>query len=69
MKKIVVKPSKNNITKVYCTKCDLIFDSRKTFEKHLTKHSSNVLYEACPIDIIVSKFVNLFKRKSPHNLE
>lgn len=65
----MVKPSKNNVTKVYCTRCDLIFDSRKTFEKHLLRHSSPVLCETCPIDTAISKFVNLFKRKSSHNLE
>jgi len=65
----VDKSTKNNVSKVYCTRCDLIFDSRKTFEKHLLKHSSNVLCETCPIDIAISKFVNLFKRKSSHNLE
>ncbi|TAK29308.1 MAG: hypothetical protein EPO37_00030 [Nitrosarchaeum sp.] len=65
----MVKLPKNNISKVYCTRCDLIFDSRKTFEKHLIKHSSDVLCETCPIDTAISKFVNLFKRKSSHNLE
>ncbi|EPA04459.1 hypothetical protein BG20_I1011 [Candidatus Nitrosarchaeum limnium BG20] len=47
----------------------MIFDSRKSFEKHLIKHSSTVLCEICPIDIAISKFVNLFKKKSPHNME
>ena len=61
--------SKNNLTKVYCEKCDLIFNSRKQFEKHLDGHSSNIACEICPIDVAVSKFVNLFKRKSSHNLE
>jgi hypothetical protein len=65
----VVKSDKNNVSKVYCTRCDLIFDSRKAFEKHLDKHSYNPLCETCPIDIAISKFVNLFKRKSSHNLE
>ena len=61
--------SKNNLTKVYCEKCDLIFNSRKQFEKHLDSHSTSVACEMCPIDVTVSKFVNLFKRKSPRNLE
>ena len=65
----VDKSPKNNVSKVYCTRCDMVFDSRKSFEKHLTKHSSTVLCEICPIDIAISKFVNLFKKKSPHNLE
>ncbi|MFB5605084.1 MAG: hypothetical protein ACE5Q5_07290 [Nitrosarchaeum sp.] len=64
----MIKYSKNNITKVYCTRCDLIFDSRKAFEKHLFSHS-NVVCEVCPIDIAISKFLNLFRKKSPDNLE
>ncbi len=32
------KYSKNNVTKVYCTRCDLVFESRAKFEKHLEKH-------------------------------
>ncbi len=63
------KYAKNNITKVYCTRCDLIFESREKFEKHLDKHSSNVTREVCPIDIVLSKFASLFKRKSSRNLE
>ena len=62
------KLSKNNITKVYCEKCDLIFQSREKFEKHLDSHSSNT-NEVCPIDTVLSKFVNLFKRNSSRNLE
>ena len=63
------KYSRNNVTKVYCTRCDLIFESREKFEKHLDKHSSNIVCEVCPIDIVLSKFASLFKRKSSHNLE
>ncbi len=63
------KYSKNNVTKVYCTRCDLIFESREKFEKHLDKHSQNVTCEVCPIDIVLSKFTSLFKRKSSRNLE
>ncbi len=66
---IVKKPSKNNVTKVYCEKCDLIFESREKFEKHFDRHSSNVTCEVCPIDIVISKFVNMFKRQSSRNLE
>jgi hypothetical protein len=63
------KYSKNNVTKVYCTRCDLIFESRAKFEKHLVRHSSNISYEVCPIDTVLSKFTSLFKRKSSRNLE
>lgn len=65
----MVKFNKNNVSKVYCTRCDLIFDSRKAFEKHSVKHSYTALCETCPVDIAISKFVNLFKRKPSHNLE
>ncbi len=63
------KYSKNNVTKVYCTRCDFVFESRAKFEKHLEKHSSNISCEVCPIDTVLSKFASLFKRKSSRNLE
>lgn len=63
------KSRKQNVSKVYCSKCDLIFDSRARFEKHLEKHSSNTTCETCPIDTAIAKFVNLFRRKSHSNLE
>lgn len=59
----------HNVRKVYCDKCDLIFESREKFEKHFDRHSSNVACEVCPIDTALSKFANLFKRKSSNNLE
>jgi len=62
------KPS-NGIAKVYCEKCDLIFNSRGQFEKHLASHSSNIACEVCPIDTVIAKFLDLFKRKSSRNLE
>jgi len=63
------KPSKNNVTKVYCEKCDLIFESHEKFDTHFDTHSSNIACEICPIDTAIAKFVNLFKRKSSRNLE
>ena len=60
---------KNNVTKVYCSKCNSVFESRKKFEKHLDEHTSGVSCEACPIDTAISKITGLFKRKSSHNLE
>ncbi len=64
----VKKSSKNNVAKVYCEKCDLVFESREKFEKHFDNHSSTMC-EVCPIDTAISKFVNLFKRKSSRELE
>ena len=63
------KPSKNNVSKVYCVTCDLIFESREKFEKHLDSHSSKVVCDVCPIDTVIAKFVNIFKRNSSRNLE
>ena len=62
------KPSRNSVSKVYCEKCDLIFESRERFEKHLDSHSG-VQCEVCPIDTAISKFASLFKRKPSKNLE
>lgn len=63
------KPLKNNVSKIYCEKCDLVLDSREKFEKHLEGHSSSITCEVCPIDTVIAKFVNLFKRKSSRDLE
>ena len=52
----------NNISKVYCEKCDSIFDSREKFEKHYEKHLG-IICESCPIDTAIDKFTKLFKRK------
>lgn len=65
----VKKSSKDNVVKVYCEKCDLVFQSREKFEKHFDSHSSSVACEVCPIDTAIAKFMNLFKRKSSRELE
>ena len=65
MKKI----SNFNKTKIYCEKCDLILNSREKFSKHLDTHSSTIPCDVCPIDTIIGKFLNLFKRKSSQNIE
>jgi len=65
----VEKPGKYHATKVYCSKCDMIFNSREKFEKHFDLHSSRVSREECPVDTVIDKFVNLFRRKSNNNLE
>ena len=64
-----MKKSGNGIAKVYCEKCDLVFQSRDKFEKHLASHLSNTVCEVCPIDTVIAKFLDLFKRKSSRNLE
>jgi len=64
-----MKKSGNGVAKVYCEKCDLVFNSREKFKKHLASHSLNVACEVCPIDTVIAKFLDLFKRKSSRNLE
>jgi len=64
-----MKKISSGITKVYCEKCDLVFNSRDKFEKHLASHSSTVVCEVCPVDTVIAKFLDLFKRKSSRNLE
>jgi len=59
----------SNKTKIYCEKCDLILNSREKFLKHLDTHSSTIPCDVCPIDTIIDKFLNIFKRKSSQNIE
>ena len=54
---------KDDISKIYCEKCDTVFNSKKKYEEHSSKHSSNVSCDSCPLDIAVEKIVNLFKRR------
>ena len=63
------KFSHSNDGKIYCEKCDLILNSREKFLKHLGTHSSIIPCDVCPIDTVIDKFVNLFKKKSSHSLE
>jgi len=55
-------PKKDNVSKIYCEKCNSIFKSRKQFEAHFDKHSGEISCEACPIDIAIQKIVTLFRR-------
>ena len=48
--------------KVYCEKCDSVFNSRSDYFRHYERHVSGYVYESCPIDIIIEKFVKLLKR-------
>ena len=60
------EPAKNNSTKVYCSRCDMIFESRKKFQSHLDVHSSDSSSscEQCPIDTVIAKLVGLFRLRS-----
>ena len=51
------------VSKVYCEKCDIVFDSRSEFEKHLKSHSG-VMCESCPIDTAISKIFGFFKKSN-----
>ena len=55
---------KANISKIYCEKCDTVYDSQEEYDEHFEKHTGGVGCEECPLDTLVQKFVNLFKRKN-----
>jgi len=65
----VEKQGKSSVTKVYCSKCDLVFETRKKFENHFDAHNSSVGCETCPVDTAIAKFVNFFRKKPQNNLE
>ena len=53
---------REKVSKIYCDKCDSIFESRKKYDEHYSKHSSGISCESCPLDIAVEKIIGLFKR-------
>lgn len=55
--------TRENAPKIYCEKCDEIFDSKQKYENHFSNHSSNVSCESCPIDMILEKIIGFFRRK------
>jgi hypothetical protein len=56
--------SKENVSKIYCEKCDEIFNSKEKYETHSFNHSSGVSCQSCPIDMILEKIIGFFKRKN-----
>ncbi len=54
--------SKENVSKIYCEKCDEVFNSKQKYEDHLSKHSSGISCESCPIDSVLGKIIGLFKK-------
>ena len=60
----MVDPSENReVSKVYCERCDVLFDSRKKYERHLDGHSGRSC-ESCPLDTAVQRLARLlFGRK------
>ena len=59
----MAKTPKENISKIYCEKCNTVFASREKYDAHYSKHSSNVYCESCPIDMVLGKIFGLFKRQ------
>ena len=54
---------RTKVTKVYCDKCNCVFDSKEKFDLHCNEHSSLAIYcESCPLDVALEKIKNLFKR-------
>jgi hypothetical protein len=53
--------NRENISKIYCEKCDEVFDSKQKYDKHSSIHSTQV-YESCPIDTVLGKIIGFFKR-------
>ncbi len=47
--------------KVYCERCNIVFNSRSEFERHFGDHSGTAC-ESCPIDTVLARLVRLFKR-------
>ena len=54
---------KERVSKVYCEKCDSVFDSQQKYDEHYSKHSSGVSCESCPLDMAVEKILSLFKKR------
>ncbi len=53
---------RENVSKIYCEKCDKIFNSREKYDAHSSEHSSVISCESCPLDIVLGKIIGLFKR-------
>ena len=54
--------SKENVSKIYCEKCDEVFNSKQKYDDHNSIHSSGVSCESCPIDTVMDKIIGLFKK-------
>ena len=53
---------KDNVSKIYCEKCNEVFSSRQKYDDHYSRHSSGVSCESCPIDTVLGKIIGLFKK-------
>ena len=49
--------------KIYCERCDSIFESRAKFERHMeSAHAGGAGCEACVIDVAISRIVKFFRK-------
>ena len=48
--------------KVYCEKCDSLFDSREKFDKHVASAHDQTGCDVCVIDAALSKITGFFKK-------
>ncbi len=53
---------KANISKIYCEKCNQIFNSKQQYDKHYSRHSLDSSSQSCPIDTVLGKIFGLFKK-------
>lgn len=58
---------RQDASKIYCEKCDAVFDSRKKYEGHLDQHSGGssscgMSGESCPLDAMVGRLARLFRK-------
>ena len=54
--------NRENVSKIYCEKCDEVFDSKQKYDKHSSRHSTGVYCEPCPIDTVLGKIIEFFKK-------
>jgi len=54
--------NKANVSKIYCEKCNEVFNSKQQYDKHSSRHSSGLSSQSCPIDTVLGKIVGLFKK-------
>lgn len=53
--------SEHTREKIYCDKCDRVFDSKDEYSRHVERHAGGG--ESCPIDSAISRILGVFKRR------
>ena len=59
--------NKASVSKIYCEKCNEVFNSKQQYDKHSSSHSSGVSSQSCPLDTVLGKIVGLFKKPKWHS--